>query len=590
MLYGPLERWRVVGGSARWPAVQLVSAGDPSWLSHRVFGILSFLPRQPFTDAFVAWGLSRGIMGEPRHFEELAWVLRLNDKDAEVARPALVDAIDRLEQAAEPLAMRAAEWLLEATGDSASAARAGSIRSREVSGEEDRQLVLPPVTVNCPDPAATPPDDPRARTLDGAKLWRHDRQSGSEDVNFERFVPLLARSSPTRLRDIVGAAATSAENRPINELRGLAWKLPRIMLVLSDAERGAVASAIDRILASEDVTDARDRLFWRSQRLKIELWGKSALDQLTTLVATGMEPDLVLAVANVLDRPGPAVLRSLLPILPLSGSRDAILGSLLYLEQVADDEALAGWEGIAPLIGHSDDQLRMKALDLAPDTHSPAVMRAVAASGWNYQTAKNRLERAYGSHAIVEAADVLGDRALIARADPETAAFRLCKQPEDPQALSNFNVFLRSAVEKLGRVGARSIPEYWGPHQEALRLLVRNHKSELLGWLIPWIDKHKDFFNVAFIEDEFPLIGLCDVLVQEAPEVGLPMWRRLDEQMKRGVIRNARVPLIPIRAPDGPEFEEAREFVLNQAVTDQDLLKVAYTATKYDKTRLGWRQ
>jgi hypothetical protein len=77
-----------------------------------------------------------------------------------------------------------------------------------------------------------------------------------------------------------------------------------------------------------------------------------------------------------------------------------------------------------------------------------------------------------------------------------------------------------------------------------LRLLVPNYKSELLGWLIPWIDKHKESFNVAFIEDEFPLIGLCDVLVQEAPEVGLPMWRRLDEQMKRGVIRNARVPLI----------------------------------------------
>jgi hypothetical protein len=539
-----LERWRAAEGTARWPAVQLVSAGDPSWFSHRVFGILSFLPRQPFTDAFVAWGLSRGIMGEPCHFDELAWVLRLNDKDAEVARPALVDAIDRLEQAAEPVALRAAEWLLEATGDSASAARAEHIRSRGVPGQETTQLVLPPVTVNYLDPAATPPDDPRARTLDGAKLWRHDRQSGSDDVNFERLLPLLARSSPTKLRDIVGAAAASAESRTMNELRGLAWKLPRIMLVLSDAKRGGVASAIDRVLASENVTDARELRFWRSQRLKIEPWGKSALDQLPALLAAGMDPDLVLGIADVLDRPGPAVLKSLLPMLPLSGSRDAVLGSLLYLEQMSDDEALAGWDGLGPLINHSDDQIRMKALDLAPDTHSPAVMRAVATSGWNYQTAKNRLERAYGSHAIVEAADVLGDRALIARADPEAAAVRLCKQPKDAQDFSDFNAFLRNAVEKLDRVGVRNIPEYWGPHEEALRLLVPNYKSELLGWLIPWIDKHKESFNVAFIEDEFPLIGLCDVLVQEAPEVGLPMWRRLDEQMKRGVIRNARVPLI----------------------------------------------
>jgi hypothetical protein len=132
----------------------------------------------------------------------------------------------------------------------------------------------------------------------------------------------------------------------------------------------------------------------------------------------------------------------------------------------------------------------------------------------------------------VEATDVLGDSALITRADPEAAAVRLCKQPEDPQALSDFHVFLKNAVEKLDRVGARSFPEYWGPHQEALRLLVRNCKSELLGWLVPWIEKHKESFNVVFIEDEFPLIGLCDVLVQEAPEVGLPLWRRLDEQMR----------------------------------------------------------
>jgi hypothetical protein len=78
------DRWRTAEGGAKWPAVQLLLAGDPSWLGHRVFGILSYLPRKPFTESFVAWGLSRGMMDEPRHFDELAWVLRLNNEDADV--------------------------------------------------------------------------------------------------------------------------------------------------------------------------------------------------------------------------------------------------------------------------------------------------------------------------------------------------------------------------------------------------------------------------------------------------------------------------------------------------------------------------
>lgn len=108
-----LARWNDFAGRGEFPDITLSTIGDPSWLSHRVFGILSLLPRTPFIDAISAWGITRAIMNMPRHFNELAWLLRINSEDAGEADRAVCLLTERLLETGHPTCLQAAYWIMK---------------------------------------------------------------------------------------------------------------------------------------------------------------------------------------------------------------------------------------------------------------------------------------------------------------------------------------------------------------------------------------------------------------------------------------------------------------------------------------------
>ncbi len=97
---------------------------NPSWLSHRAAGLLSFLPRVAFEKAFLAWAVSRAVMGSPNHFDEIAWVLRLNTIDAVEADKMITELAERLIGHGHELTLLAARYLLDALATPEAAKRA----------------------------------------------------------------------------------------------------------------------------------------------------------------------------------------------------------------------------------------------------------------------------------------------------------------------------------------------------------------------------------------------------------------------------------------------------------------------------------
>lgn len=573
-----LAAWEASNERRIWPLVELRGTGDVSWFSHRVFGILSFLPREPFVDAFVAWGISRSIMGRPRHFDELSWVLRLNEDDPEAARPVLAGAIERLCATGHPTTHAAGRWLLEAIGDPEAERQLINLRGAaplEIDTAEAELFDF----VDPLDPSSMPVVEPQQASIDGAALWIHRRQTGDVDIHFEQAKPILARVDPVRLRDILGQAATSAAGRDLGQLAGLLSQLHRILIVLTPNERHEVINGIDRVLSGGTVTTVDELGWWRARRLEVQLWGMSIEEQLNLVLEDGLDLHVLAELRSTLPRIDQPLLRSMLHRFPLSGSRDTVLASLHYLNDYATDETLASWAGPSALVSSDDETIRKAAFEIVASTREPSAMEAIAASGWQAEGVKNLNERCHGSRALLAASEVLARPELLAAADPEIIAIRLYRHPDDSVALRDYDLFVRSALGDLDTTqGTIGLGRFWARHDEPMRTLVTKG-TDFLPWLSAWLEEHREFPNFALF-DEFPLVTLCGALMKTTTTLGIALWKRLDDAMNAGIVKNHCVRFMPMAASAGADGDVGRAQALANSITDQDLAELATSALR----------
>jgi hypothetical protein len=569
-----LADWQQGGKQSEWPLVELVTIGDVSWFSHRVFGILSFLPNGPFVEAFAAWGVSRAIMGKPCHIDELSWVLRLNKEDQEATRPALGAMAEKLLASGHTITTRAAHWLLEALGDPKAEARLEAIR------EVGTEVGAVPASVDVLNPSLLPASALSSEQINGSALWIHHRQTDASDIQFEHRKLVLARLNPARLRAIVGEAALSAPERNVEELSGLLSRLQRILIALTPGERQVVMDAIGRALTDGKITKTDELAWWKARRLELRLWSITAEAQLEILLTEGIDVHILAELGKVLRRPDQSWLRSMLSKFPLSGDRDLTLGSLRYLRDMADNGTLEGWNRLAPLVSGEDDIIRKAAFEIAPATREQSVMEAIAVSGWKAEGVKDLNERCHGSRSLLVASEMLERPELLISADPEVVAIRLFVHPEESLALRDYDLFVRKALENLFlKAGTRQLGDHWARNDAPMRTLVTKGAAEFLPWLQSWLDTHDEIPNLA-LYDEFPLVVLCRALIETVPVMGMALWHKLNGAADRGIIKNRAVRLIPMAAPAGVGDDEGRENVLLLALNDQDLAELVREALK----------
>lgn len=240
-----LLAWQRFEGRDEFPAIELCSSGNPSWLSHRVFGIISFLPRTRFIEAFAAWGITRAVMGMPQHFDELAWTLRIKRENPVETRREVLSLVDRLVGCGHPLALEAACWLLKALADPQAEERllhlrpstdvVSSRRSSKLFGPPEDDILNPACEVSiaiAEEEAVAPDEDLRVRF--------------ASNRNFL----VLARNNPNRLRKAIGEKALGAAGLRSTELRQLLDRIYSLLPVLKDEERGVLESAIEKVLGN----------------------------------------------------------------------------------------------------------------------------------------------------------------------------------------------------------------------------------------------------------------------------------------------------------------------------------------------------
>lgn len=575
--------WRTAGGASAWPELELRDSGDVSWLSHRVIGVLSYVKVAPFVPALLAWSLSRAVIGESLHFMEVAWLLRLNTRDPDETRVALLTGIDQLTALEGQHGKTAAVWLLRALGDPESAVQAEGIE-RGLGGdylspdEPVRTADIDPVL----DPAQTI-ETPRLDEIRGSALWCGQREPSDVNVAFETAELALARADPDRLRTILGDAARSASGRSIEDMDGLVRQIPSLLLALDPDEREAIALAMDAAMNSSvqevEETPVQGSSRWRAMRVLLRIWDCSLDFQLEVLTACGFDLEVVSRVRPALVHPeGDAIEQSVLG-LPREGEAALMQGVLAYASEVGLGEHLTTWEPLEGLVLSDDVTVRHLALRLASESGNLAALRAFEATGWSVAAETGREDRAYGSMALLEASRKFSEPALMSRADPEIWGWALGPDPDDVQAIAGFHAFIQAQVDDLERKGTRSIPQYaWDLHR-AVNTVVEKALQDVLSWFRPWLETHKAAAASGLYES-FPLVDLCRALLRHSPEDGIALWRVLRGGGREGFMKNGDVPLLPLGMHPGQIPQNVATELLDDLNTDAKLKSLVFAASR----------
>jgi hypothetical protein len=459
--------------------VELVEESD--WvLTTSAPPLLEGFPLESAMPVFEAAAIELAVRGQCPAWPALKWLCLLNEKDPELTTRALVAlSLDVRSRKPEPgvhpdLPARVGALLLWLTGrevddDAADALdpgiektfryetdylpnpaeswlplelrhAAGVLRASEL-GLRHRILRTKPFWL---DPTFEIPaqfaDEVRAwaASIDVSKLDEHMSYT-VEDHNFEEFEPVLARCAPADLAELVrrklrGGATCSDRARYFRAIRGTRH------FVLAGADEAEAAHAL-RLRHGE--SDDREEAIVANELLILELSGKTAIDQIATVVEAGLETILV-DLGRVVRTPAQEDVDEL--ISRFEGGTDSQKHNLLCMLAVhrlaLSDRA---WSWIEERARIEQGVTRSHAFRLLAACNATRFARALLAWDWNWTESQHPFTNHHGSGALIEGAPSVRFEQLATRLAPWRLLEAARRRGGDPNEV-------RLAATILGRV------------------------------------------------------------------------------------------------------------------------------------------
>ncbi|MCP1605980.1 NACHT domain-containing protein [Pseudomonas citronellolis] len=561
------SEWTQLDARKSFPDVQLCNYGDASWLSHRVFGIISFLPKGCCVDAIAAWSISRSIMGSPLHFDELAWTLRLNSGDASASRETLWKLVDQLIEVGNRLSFEAARWILRALADPQSENRLHELNQTTgyVSGRPNWRDTD---TLN-PHAEISPEEHKAAENLTIEEVY-----------SVQPNALALARSNPDRLHQLLSEQVMGTKDMDAADLRQVIDQLHRYLPLLSEGEQEALLSSIDAVIEEESDEIQPSLEWWLARRLEIRLAGASGPEQLQLLIQDARSQRVMRGIKPKLLDFSQDDLRACLGQFSVTDERETIISWLNLLTEYAGKHVIDGWAELPLLLRHEDPEIVELAILLAASSSDPAVHEIIAEGSWSAYNADDRDKSFNRSVALLQASRVLNQPDLLKRADEEMVGVWLTREPDNPDALRAYEAFVR---EILCRFSSTSGPltSHLVAHKGSLEVLLDRCDAEFWDWLKQTLEKIEIRNSDLFVE--FPLRELAEVLMSRQPELGLMLWRKLTEASQDGVMKLTDMNHLPLLA-EGELANAARSEAIDNALNDQELSNVAVRAGRHNQT------
>ena len=529
-----------------------------SWLSHRALAILSYVKRAPFVRVMEAWALSRAIMRDARHKEEVAWILRLNSSDADQTCEAMGGVIARLTTQDAPVCELAAVYLNGAIG-------------------HVERASTPLVVDGGPEEVPAPLD---VTGMDASALYEVAQEYLFPSV-WERYEPGSSAALINALIERGLDENNAALGFLLDNLRDLL-----IVLTPDGRKRLREAIAIEQDTVKDDGEEGRRAAAkLESAHLTMHLYDAEPAEQSALVLSHGIGAEL----DSWLPFCRPITLRDIASIDLESAPAGHVAGWLGYVGERLSKEQISKLAFLPELIIHPDQDVRDRALILATHGCNLPALEVFAASPFSEspdgEDRSNLKHEYWRNRALLEFCGFSPDASMSNRLSPEYIALIADHRPADPTALGQFNEYLRGEFEAIRKGKSWSRPRYWCSYKKVVSALVEYDLNAVLQWLEPWLEDPGTSVERA-VMNHFPVIVSMQALSTKAPETSLKLYKILVDPSHKGIFSTDGILNFPFEVPKSQYADDLCDTLLEDAKTDKSLLEI--TCAAYRNNRLDW--
>mgnify|MGYP003149334761 CR=1 FL=1 len=575
---------------------------DAGWLNHRLFAVLSYLPRARFIKAFENWTVSRAILNETHGFKDLAWSLRFNQQDAHVVRKEVLSLAKKLSKIECDFLSNSTRSLLLAEGsveaanladalfpqskmDSASIRAAYEVKSAEItlpenfySEQRHDYFTLANLAL---DPSLKIPQDAIAHILDFAKnidpnLLSIGRSPTSEDSDYSNVLQIASRWKPAAVSDLAKLFVGSLSSRDDDgRLWGFAHHISRYLLFIDPATRSVIESEAKRRLEDFDSEDG-DVVFFGL--MSSSLFGLDAREQIAVWQRVGIPEKFNLDFKRVQNPFFKEDFAAVEPYLMTDNDVSVIVGWLRVLASAgSESEFPKHWKALSALFSHKDAEVRHAAFDVALDTRDPWFGLQLLDADWNFANEEGELTVWYGSLLLASAVNPSNFDEIAKRLEPKVTS-TLWETLDFGDAFAQpFREFVDASVDfELTHRGSRSFGGMTYYHKEALAHLIEIEP-----------DKHKEYTQRLFKESRYLDMTLNDWPIREYlqfygesdPDYFVSLWEVAEKRMRDGFVNRPGLSLWPFQSRTCERVNALRNQSIISCTSDNEIARIANRLT-----------
>lgn len=611
------SEWDAVSHLTRPPIpIRDGTEGSTSWLACRMFGILSYLPREPFVSAITAWAVSRAIMDEAPQYDQVSWLLRLpGSNNAPGLQQSIKQEAHRLLDLINPIATDAARLLLEvlATPDAAEQAESlphekstPRVWNNNVTVDTTNSIInwdhekarANPHTKESPLSAVrglgryainpglhlTIKDTDVLRELADStevkNLWQ-SRGHSSDDYALNDAETALARWAPEALGGVYRQLYSDLLHRSEESIKHYGLKVLTDLLLLTETERDVITTSISNCTENYDDKD----LYILSLQLAA-LAEMSAREQIENFLTWPDGPKFDRKHRRILAAPSQEDFLAISKHLNPGLRTNWLCNWLWYLCYVELDNLPKGYTALVPLFNHPEHRVRQLALEVVYKSDDEALGKALVASGWHWTPDMNRDEGVNGSSAMIMAANHFDDDRFRERICPEALGFLATRECANDEDVNIFAQYVQQRIEDdfSGRKSSWSMSGRRFFLENPVDKLVSKRGKDVISWIEPLLSGSKKPHFGMYI-DSFPYVDISRAVLKYYPEEGVKLWRIMHEHNAKSGINVDTFFSLPFEVPDSDPVLELRSDLCGNVYTDDKLMKVAFSIIDYDNQK-----
>ncbi|MXZ55890.1 MAG: hypothetical protein F4227_09850 [Gammaproteobacteria bacterium] len=562
LIHSCMTDWSASTSASEFPTVRLQEDGDWSFLSHRALAVISYLNKVPFTKVFEAWALSRALMKNASHINDLTWVIQMNQHDPDKTNQALGHVIDRLDGQQHMITKEAASLLREALSHTKRGAPLRHVEILTCSNKVKQKALV-------------------TEELEGEELFNEVKKFLSP-VGWKYNNATTGAALIDKLIVESGLPATGKELDLIsNHFREIVTLItPKSRRLLSEACIHAQVQGLAR-----DETRPLGAAKLGFMALILQLFEATTEKQYYLLLESDVEiaDDEWCKVCHIPEA------NELDELNTSKASRARLNQWLRWVGKRLPKSTIQSLKFLPSLVLDEDVGVRVHAVNLASYGCHVEALKRFATSEYAAPVFRDDNSSFHEEHArnnaLLSLESVHPEIVRTKSLADQSSVLRVKLGDHSCAAMDAFGKYLIQELKAAESSPSWSTRRYWFSYRECIELLFQHKEKQFIDEVGNLAKRAAAQVEHAFMTD-FPIMDTMRALKNHAPKLAIAIFKELKRADRLSMFSTDSIDRFPFELPQSEDSDAMCEKLLSSATKDQQLLDIAYVCCK--SQRIDW--